>query len=661
MNKKLPESSPRQLSSALINVFEKRASRTAKEPSIGEARGSDAHFRQSTEIIQPQRNEDTVRRALSALNLTRDGVFIFDSQTLHFFYVNKGAVEQTGYSQQELLRMTPLDINPEFSEKSFRRMIAPLADGRLDSHFFTTLYRHKDGGNIPVEIILQHITSEDGENLFVAMARDVRERKQAEAALGEANDRALREYDCLLQRLALLAQASGSARDLNTIFGAILDFVTSSVPCSTLFISLYNQATSTRQVVYMWYNGKEIDVSDFEPVRVAAGPAGQTIKAGEVLIFGDYAKSVEKKDTNFLFGYDEDSREPRSTVMAPMKIKGDVIGLIEVQSYELEAYTREHTTALRMAANLAANAIENVRLLEQERLNGERIRISQKMESLGQLAAGVAHEINTPLQYVNDNTRFLKDAIGDLTILFDKYEKLLEESENGLVAQQRVSEAERRAESENCQYLLKEIPGAIEESLEGIERVSQIIKSMRDFAHPGSVEMKSVDLNKSIESTITVARNEWKYIADMEMDFDESLPPVTCIAGEVNQVILNLIVNAAHAISDVLEAESGGKGQIKVKTIRDDDWVEIQVSDSGNGIPPEVQSKIFDPFFTTKEVGKGTGQGLAISHQVVVGKHGGNLSFKTKNKGGTTFIIRLPITGLPAKNEEPAHLELEAA
>jgi signal transduction histidine kinase len=248
-----------------------------------------------------------------------------------------------------------------------------------------------------------------------------------------------------------------------------------------------------------------------------------------------------------------------------------------------------------------------------------------------------------------------------LSFLFEKYENLLTEPSGNTSFRPPFANNDKTKELDNCRYLLKEIPGAIEESLEGIERVSRIVKSMRDFAHPGSVEMKSVDLNQSIESTITVARNEWKYVAEMEMDFDESLPPVTCIAGEINQVVLNLIINATHAIADVIGKDSQEKGLIKVKTIQDGDWVEIHVSDSGNGIPPEIQNRIFDPFFTTKEVGVGTGQGLAISHQVVVVKHGGSLSFKTKPGHGTTFIIRIPIDGLPVQNQEAEEPEMEAA
>ena len=165
---------------------------------------------------------------------------------------------------------------------------------------------------------------------------------------------------------------------------------------------------------------------------------------------------------------------------------------------------------------------------------------------------------------------------------------------------------------------------------------------MKEFSHPGSAEKAQADINKAIESTVTVARNEWKYVADVEMDFDPELPSVPCILGDFNQVILNMIVNAAHAIAGVIGDGSDGKGKIKISTRRDGDSADIRVSDTGTGIPKEAQSRVFDPFFTTKEVGKGTGQGLAIAHDVIVEKHGGSLTFETEEGKGTTFIVRLP-------------------
>ena len=166
---------------------------------------------------------------------------------------------------------------------------------------------------------------------------------------------------------------------------------------------------------------------------------------------------------------------------------------------------------------------------------------------------------------------------------------------------------------------------------------------MKEFSHPSAAEKTSADLNHCILSTVTVSRNEWKYVADLETDLDAGLPPVCCVPGELNQVFLNLIVNAAHAIGDVVGDSAERKGKIVVNTRRDGDWVEIRIADTGTGIPEEIRGRIFDPFFTTKDVGRGTGQGLAIAHNVVVDKHGGTLRVESEVGKGTTFIVRLPI------------------
>ncbi len=268
---------------------------------------------------------------------------------------------------------------------------------------------------------------------------------------------------------------------------------------------------------------------------------------------------------------------------------------------------------------------------------------ARKLESVGQLAAGIAHEINTPMQYVGDNTRFLKDSFNEVLNLFKKYWDLSEMAQDSQEAAEFIKENKMEVDRTELEYLLEEIPRAIEQSLEGIDRVTNIVRAMKEFAHPGSKEKAPVDINKAIQNTITVARNEWKYVAEMVKDFDASLPLVPCLAGEFNQVILNLIINASHAIGDVVGEGRGGKGVITITTRHNGNCAEIRIGDTGAGIPREIQSKIFDPFFTTKEVGKGSGQGLTIAHSVIVAQHGGTIDFETEVGKGTTFIIRLPL------------------
>ena len=293
-------------------------------------------------------------------------------------------------------------------------------------------------------------------------------------------------------------------------------------------------------------------------------------------------------------------------------------------------------------------------ITERKRLESQ-LTQAQKLESIGQLAAGIAHELNTPIQYVGDNTRFLQDSFADLRGLLRAYGALADAARSGPVPAALVEEVDAAAESADLEYLLDEIPNAITQSLEGVGRVAAIVRAMKEFSHPGTAHKTAVDLNRAIESTATVARNEWKYVADLVTDFDPDLPPVPCLPGELNQVFLNIIVNAAHAIGDVVGDGAGGKGTITVTTravpAGAPTHAEIRIADSGTGIRPEILSKIFDPFFTTKEVGRGTGQGLSIAHGIVVEKHGGTIACESEVGRGTTFLIRLPLAGKGAARD----------
>lgn len=274
----------------------------------------------------------------------------------------------------------------------------------------------------------------------------------------------------------------------------------------------------------------------------------------------------------------------------------------------------------------------------------EELRRAEKLESIGQLASGIAHEINTPSQYVWDNTRFLQGAFHDLEGVQKLFDTLIARMAAGEPAGDLLEKIMMETQQADLEFLREEIPRAIEHSLEGIGHISRIVLAMKDFSHPGTNEKTSIDLNRAIESTITVTRNEWKYVADMETDFDPRLPLVPCLPGEINQVILNMIINATHAIIEAREKHgSDEKGKIVIGTGVQGDFAEIRISDTGTGIPEEIRSKIFDPFFTTKEVGKGTGQGLAISHSVILDKHGGTISFESEVGKGTTFWVRLPL------------------
>ncbi len=277
---------------------------------------------------------------------------------------------------------------------------------------------------------------------------------------------------------------------------------------------------------------------------------------------------------------------------------------------------------------------------------GQQLRQAQKLEAIGQLAAGIAHEINTPTQYVGDNTRFLQESWPSFKELISISREIRQEAALGPISPQVLQRFDALAQTADFEYLQTEIPRAIEQSLEGTQRVAKIVRAMKEFSHPGVEEKRSIDINKAIETTITVARNEWKYVAEMETHFDFDLPLVLCHAGEFNQVILNLLINAAQAIAQSVDDGSQEKGKIVVSTSHDQEWAEISISDTGAGIPEAVRSRVFEPFFTTKPVGKGTGQGLALAHTAIVRRHGGKIWFDSEVGKGTTFFIRMPLAQL---------------
>ncbi|MGB0909928.1 MAG: ATP-binding protein [Nitrospirales bacterium] len=281
-------------------------------------------------------------------------------------------------------------------------------------------------------------------------------------------------------------------------------------------------------------------------------------------------------------------------------------------------------------------------ITQEKRIEAQLV-IAQKMKSIGQLAAGVAHEMNTPLHYIAENIRFLTDSFQDLHRLLDSYGDLAQKTQNGTVNKDVCDMVTQLIKEVDLEYLLREIPTVLAQSLEGTDRVTEIVCAMNEFSHPGTGEKTSVNINHSLQSAITLSSQEWKDVAEVVTDFAEDLPLVPCVAGQMTQVWLNLIVNAAHAIQSTLTAGSAGKGVLTISTKLDREWVEVCVADTGIGIPESIQAQVFDLFFTTKEVGVGTGQGLSLAHSIIVNNHDGLLTFESLPLGGTMFIVRLPL------------------
>jgi two-component system NtrC family sensor kinase len=299
-------------------------------------------------------------------------------------------------------------------------------------------------------------------------------------------------------------------------------------------------------------------------------------------------------------GFDQVTGQPRTVVTSKVPLRdenGTVIGLIGV-GFDIT----------------------------ERKLAEQRLAAGEKLESIGRLAAGVAHEINTPIQFLNDSVYFIREAMQDLL------------AHNAKLTAMLPSPPEPDPEIEDLKL---ELPPALDRVVDGLARIAEIVRSMKEFSHADQEEKSRVDLNRAIASTLVIARTEYKYVADVQTEFANELPLVTCHGGQINQVVLNLVVNAAHAIEEVVRG-TGKKGLIKVKTHVEGAEVVISVSDTGRGIPEAIRSRIFDPFFTTKEVGKGTGQGLSIAHNVIKA-HGGKLEFVTEIGKGTTFLVRLPL------------------
>ena len=553
------------------------------------------------DITKRKQIDDAIRFQAHLLNTVEQSVIATDLSGV-VNYWNRFAEKLYGWTAAEAVGRSIIELTtPGVNQKKASKIMQRLAEGKSWTGEFTV--RNKNGETFPAHICNSPVNDAQGNLIgIVGVSIDISERKKAERALTEANERAIREYDRLLQRLSTLAQTSGAARDLNTVFRAILNFSRASVPCSSLIISLYDKEKNERRIIYVWDNGKESPVENFKPTAVSSG------SVGEAVIVNDYLNGSNNLKTRVTSSFEENSCEPLSAIIAPMTIMGNALGVIEVQSSESAAFTEEHATAMRMAANLAANAVENVRLLEQERHSAEQLRQSQKLESVGRLAGGIAHDFNNMLTAIN--------GYSDLAL-------------------------RRLSEEDPLRRYIEEIKKAG-------ERSAMLTHQLLAFSRRQVLKPKVLNLNEILEDT---GRMLQRLIGeDIQLRFipDPDLGRIEADPGQLTQVILNLAVNSRDAMPQ------GGSITIETANVYLDDeyarnhvptrtgsYVLLSVSDTGTGMNLETREHIFEPFYTTKETGKGTGLGLPTVYGVVK-QSGGYIWVESEEGKGTRFEIYLP-------------------
>jgi signal transduction histidine kinase len=355
----------------------------------------------------------------------------------------------------------------------------------------------------------------------------------------------------------------------------------------------------------------------------------------------EHAGWVVFEDVFLIWGCVTTVREMQQSAAAHADLQASRLAVEEIVEFRTREL-KERTQSLEAEVNRS-------KTLELQLLQ------AQKLESIGQLAAGLAHEINTPMQFVSDNIEYLNECTDQLFKVVNAYQQNLTSVGTPKSWQERCREIDDVIEQNQFDRLRDQIPLAITESIDGIQRVKHIVRAMKEFSHPGGGERIPSDLNRAIESTVTITRNRWKYVAELELDLDPDMPSVWCFPADMNQVFLNLIVNAADAIADKVGDGGETMGRITVRSRAAGDKVVIEVEDSGCGIPEPIRNRIFDPFFTTKDVGKGTGQGLAICYNAVVNKHDGSLTVESTPGVGSLFRITVPVAPASPVNPEERH------
>ncbi len=515
-----------------------------------------------------------------------------------FVEVNQAFGSLLGYEKAELGGRTFTEITHPDDLDSNLEAVRALAKGELDVIRVEKRYVKKDGTTVWANTTVTATRDATGKVIqFNALVADISDRKRAEEERARSEAKYFTLYESSLDAVMLL--------DADGFFD-----------CNGATVGMFGCASKAE-----FYSKHPADVS---PECQPCGTDSLTLASQQIAI------AMEMGSNQFEWVHrrvDTGEAFPVDVLLSRMLLDGRAV---------LQATVRDISDRKKAEAKLQSE------IAQRQQMEIE-LRQAQKLEAVGQLAAGIAHEINTPSQWVADNVTFLKKTFEVLASALTAGQAVADECElqgHQLPTVAAFRELLKRAKVDR---LLKEAPRALEQSQDGLRRISTIVVAMKEFSHPSTGVMQATDINAALNTTVSVARNEWKYVADIVFELDPLLPTIPVLKDELNQVFLNLIVNAAHAIGEARKPESEEKGQITLRTCVNEPWLEVRIHDTGGGIPPHVQSRIFEPFFTTKAVGKGTGQGLAIARSVVVDKHRGKLFFETAVDQGTTFVIQLPL------------------